>query len=137
MRRLIVFVATTVLSACSLTTYEKMAAEGDAQKQVLLANVPKCGAPRECEGMWSAARNWVTSHCEMKIQTISDSFIETYSSRDSSAACRLTKDPESGGGYSFHLAVNCDTLCVPSPVDRITDFQTTLRATGDSFKGTP
>lgn len=134
MQKLPIVIAMALLAACSLQTYQKMAAEGDAQKQALLAHVPKCSQARECEGMWAAARSWVTANCGMKIQTITDSFIQTYGSIGSSAACQVTKDPEAAGGYSFHLAVSCDGLCVPSPAEKVSDFQSTVRTAGDAFK---
>jgi hypothetical protein len=46
----------------------------------IATNMPHCSEAHVCEAMWAAARDWVVSSCGMKIQTISDSFIETYNS---------------------------------------------------------
>lgn len=73
----------------------------------IAANRPHCSEPRECEAMWAAARNWVVSNCGMKIQTMADSFIETFGSDGYGLYCRVWKDPSPGGGYDFHAAFNC------------------------------
>ena len=79
------------------------------QIAAMRANIPRCTAQRECEAMWSAARNWVTSSCAMKIQTMTDTFIETYNSNFAlSAVCRSDQRSGTGGGYSFHVAVSCE-----------------------------
>ena len=100
------------------------------------ANIPKCSQQRECEAMWTAARNWVTSSCGMKIQNITDSYIETYNSTFVlTSACRVTKDPEPAGGYSFHVFVSCDSGCAHKmSVSLIQGFQSSLRTAGDAFK---
>ena len=99
------------------------------------ANVPKCTAQRECEAMWVAARNWVTSSCGMKIQTITDGYIETYGPLDGNAACRVTRDPEPAGGYSFHVMVNYGAPFMQRQVVQMLQaFQSSVRTAGDAFK---
>jgi len=128
----ITIILATALSACSTMTPEQRA----AVQNDLNANTPVCTEQRQCEGMWSAARNWVTSSCGMKIQTMTDTFIETYNSTDTSTACRVTKDPRAAGGYAFNVAVSCGNMfgCVPDSVSQIRSFEATVNAAGEAFK---
>jgi hypothetical protein len=96
----------------------------------LQANAPRCAAPRQCALMWSAARNWVTSSCGMKIQTITEDFIETYNSLGTEAACRVTRDPEPAGGFSFHVRVSYGNPFMPLPWGMVREFQATVSAAG-------
>ena len=101
----------------------------------LRATVPTCSSDRQCAGMWSAARNWVTSSCGMKIQTITDNFIETYGPIDGNLACRITRDPEPAGFYSFHVFVNYGAPFMGKFIaEKVGNFQRTVSAAGDSFK---
>ena len=105
------------------------------EMSALHANVPKCTAQRECEAMWAAARNWVTSSCGMKIQTMTDGFIETYGPLDGNAACRVTRDPDPAGGYTFHVAVNYGARFMGRyAVQMVQGFQSSVRTAGDAFK---
>jgi hypothetical protein len=81
----------------------------------IAANRPHCAEARQCEAMWAAMRDWVVKNCEMKIQTIADSFIETYNSVANKLYCRVWKDPSPGGGYDFHAEFNCNYGCVINP----------------------
>lgn len=76
----------------------------------IAANRPHCAESRQCEAMWAAARNWVVSSCGMKIQTISDGFIETYNSDGWGMYCRVWTDPTPDGGYDFHALFKCASL---------------------------
>jgi hypothetical protein len=125
MSKSLIFVSFCLLGGC--VTSQDLA----AQNAVLRANIPKCSEQRECEGMWAAARNWVSTTCEMKIQTMTDSFIETYNSPGSQTACRVTKDPEPGGGYAFHVIMSCVYGCSTFP--QLQSFQSSVRSAGDAF----
>jgi hypothetical protein len=104
------------------------------QAAALRANIPKCLDQRECDGMWAAARNWVTGSCGMKIQTMSDNFIETYGPIDGRVACRVTRDPEPAGGYSFHVLVNYGAPFMGSyELQMLQSFQSTVRTAGEAF----
>lgn len=132
-----IFAGFLLLSGCSQEFWQRPVDQANAREAEALArikaNTPICTEPRECEGMWSAARNWVSASCGMKIQTMTDSFIETFNSVDGAAACRVTKDPRPEGGYSFQALVNCAGGCEPYAL--VADFQRTLRSAGDAFKG--
>lgn len=134
MSKTLIFVTFCLLGGC---VSQQARDTQEAEITRLRANIPKCTEQRECEGMWAAARNWVASSCGMKIQTLGDSYIETYTSTSiSETGCRVTKDPEPAGGYSFHVFVACGGLtgCMNSPLPMIASFQTSVRTAGDAFK---
>lgn len=126
-----IFAMSMLLAGC----VTESPADDAAARAALAANVPVCSDQRQCEGMWSAARNWVNATCGMKIQTMTDTYIETYNSTNTDAACRVTKDPRPEGGYTFHVAVSCGNMfgCVPSAVSVVGSFQSTVKAAGAAF----
>lgn len=123
----------SLLAGCASMTPQQQA----AFQQQMAATQPRCSTQRQCEAAWSAARNWVTSNCGMKIQTMTDSYIETYNSIDTSLACRVTKDPEPSGGYSLSIAVSCGNMfgCVPDAHDAALSFNREVSATAQQFAG--
>jgi hypothetical protein len=131
MRKFLTLITLLIVTGCELAPLTP------DQLATMHANIPKCSDQRQCEAMWSAARNWVTSSCGMKIQTITDSFIETYGPIGAlTAACRVTKDPEPTGGYSFHVAVSCEggSCARTQTVNLVAGFQSSVRTAGDAFK---
>jgi hypothetical protein len=101
----------------------------------LRATVPVCSNARQCEAMWSAARDWVASSCEMKIQTMSDGYVETFNSIGTAHACRATRDPDpAGDGYAFHILVGCANPFMCNAVGYVQAFQRGVTAAGEAFK---
>jgi hypothetical protein len=129
-----------VLSLLALTGCATMTPQQQAEfQQQMAATQPRCATKRQCEAAWSAARNWVNTNCGMKIQTMTDSYIETYNSIDSdpSLACRVTKDPDSSGGYSLSITVSCANMfgCVPDAHQAALSFNREVSATTQQFAG--
>lgn len=87
---------------------------------------PKCADDAACERLWSAARNWVIGNCSMKIQNITDSYIETFNSVGGSPGlhCRVVKDPLPEGGYILTITTGCANMfgCVPDAWDAALNF---------------
>lgn len=126
--------AVLLLTACA--TPEQLARQQE-QRDRFLASRPVCTSDRQCEAMWAAARNWVTSTCGMKIQTMTDSFLETYNSIDMRLACRVTKDPLPQGGYRFEVTTGCGNMfgCAPDSWQAAFDFNTRVTQAGAAFAG--
>lgn len=136
MNRIIVGLSLSMLLAgCATMSPQQQA---DFQQQ-MVATQPHCMSQRQCEAAWSAARNWVNGNCGMKIQTMTESYIETYNSPDSSPdiACRVTKDPDPSGGYSLSIAVSCSNLfgCVPDAHKAALAFNTEVKGVAEQFAG--
>jgi hypothetical protein len=128
MSRAIALIALLVLAGCA--SLRETPPMDPAALAALEANVPRCSTARNCALMWSAARNWVTSSCGMRIQTISEDFIETFGSIDTAAACRVTRDPDPLGGYSFHVVVSYANHFMPQPWPMVRQFQAVVSAAG-------
>lgn len=125
--------ACALLGACATVTPQQTS----ALQARALATIPHCTTQRQCEGEWAAARDWVTANCAMKIQTMTDSFIETYNAvgGEPGLACRVTKDPIPSGGYAITVAANCDNMfgCVPNQWVAIVDFNEKVNDAGKAF----
>lgn len=135
MKRVLTVAALGMLGGCAMApTQQDLALQQQAQ-----ATIPHCTSQRQCEGEWAAAREWVTANCAMKIQTITDSYIDTYNSVDGDAglACTVTKDPMPKGGYSIAIAATCDNMfgCVPNQWSAIVAFNKTVNDAGEQFAG--
>ena len=112
-------------------------AERAQLQQELQANRPTCRGKAQCEAMWDAARDWVVSNCAMKIQTITDSYIDTYNPPpySPSIACEVTKDPRPSGGYELHMRVWCNNIfgCQPTWASSLQAFEASVNATTARF----
>jgi hypothetical protein len=126
-----------VLSSCATMTPQEQA----AFSQQMVATTPTCAGTQQCEAVWASARNWVINNCAMRIQTITDSFIQTYNSTPDSPdiACQVTKDPRPDGSYVLNIAVSCDNIfgCVPKASDAELAFNRVVSAAGTRFGAVP
>lgn len=115
MAALAAMVMMTGLTGCAVSPEQRAAME--ARQQRFEATRPRCSDDAACERAWAAARSWVTQNCGMKIQNITDGFIETYNSIDGNTAlhCRVTKDPEGQTGWVLTVTTGCGNLfgCIP------------------------
>lgn len=124
--RLIFITAALLFLAGCVAPAQRAANEARFQE-----TIPKCYDAKHCERMFAAARGWIIKHCAMKIQNITDTYIETYGSVDAGLACRMTKDPlPDVDGYSFNIAVGCGSLfCYPDPTAAAQSFNDSVGAT--------
>jgi hypothetical protein len=136
MKRIVFIVVTASTVAGCATMSPQQAA---AWQQQMAATQPHCTSQRQCEAAWSAARNWVTSNCGMKIQSITDNFIQTYNSPESSVdlQCEVTKDPDPKGGYTLSIADGCANPfgCATDAHAAALDFNKQVSATIAQFAG--
>ncbi len=113
-------------------------AQQQAVESEIAASTPVCIEQRECEAMWAAARAWVNSTCDMKIQVMSDNYIETYGPAGSSTnvACRVSKDPRPAGGYWLRAQAACANpfACNRDVRAAVLTFNRTVAAAGAPFR---
>lgn len=133
MKRMAVVFLFGLLGGCAtVSPQQESALQSQAQ-----ATVPHCSSQRQCEGEWAAARDWVVNNCAMKIQTMTDSYIETYNAvgGEPGLACRVTKNPIPSGGYEINIAVSCDNIfgCVPDKWSAIVAFNQAVQSAGVQF----
>jgi hypothetical protein len=129
-----------LLVGCSAWA-DRVIAEQDARRAAdnaaqlhIEATRPRCTHPRQCEAMWTAARDWINETCAFKIQTATDNMLETFNGLDNSAglSCRATKAPLPEGGYLFEAHASC-AVCVITPVSAVQSFNDKLAAAGAAF----
>ncbi|GBC62501.1 PDZ domain-containing protein [Desulfonema ishimotonii] len=89
-------------------------------------NMPVCDDDKECEIKWAAARRWVLQNSGMKIQHLTDDYIETYNSVNNSPnlAVRVIKEPQNDGTYKITMTCGCANVfgCNPDVLDAMESF---------------
>lgn len=107
-------------------------AERASNQAAMNESVPVCETTKQCEVAWSAATTWVTEHCAMKLQTVTDSLLETYNSPPDSPqiSCRVLKEKGPGGRAAVRISVGCANIfgCVPNSVDSVLAFGSFVKA---------
>jgi hypothetical protein len=89
----------------------------------------KCSSKDECAEKWSKAQLWLTSHSRWKIQTASESIIQTYGPGSSSdAAFTITRLNRADGSGEIDIRAMCGNLfgCIPTTRELETNFRSTL-----------
>jgi hypothetical protein len=129
------FLAWNVAALCTLALVGGCATpqQRTDQQAEFQRTIPTCKSDRECELKWSAARQWVLQNAGMKIQHITNDFIETYNpvGRNSAAlAARVVKEPILEGGYRLVITTWCGNMfgCVPNASDAALQFDRTVNA---------
>ncbi|SAL48552.1 hypothetical protein AWB71_02669 [Caballeronia peredens] len=90
-----------------------------------------CMSRAECDAWWARSQVWVTNHSEYKLQTITDSIIQTAgpSSGKRALAYQITKTPTNEGTATIGFAAHCDNPlgCEPNPWKAGADFKQFVR----------
>ncbi len=126
--------ALALLAGCS--TQGQVA--GDTMEQ---ATAPlTCTNKAECDAWWSRAQVWVSNHSQYKMQTVTDSIIQTAgpSGGKRALAYQITKTPSNQGTATIGFAAHCDAMlgCEPNPWKAGADFKQFVRG-GASQMGVP
>jgi hypothetical protein len=107
-------------------------AERASNQAAMNESVPVCETTKQCDVAWSAATTWVTEHCAMKLQTVTDSLLQTYNSPPDSPqiSCRVLKERGPTGRSAIRINVGCANIfgCVPSSVDSVLAFGSFVKA---------
>jgi len=93
-------------AACvpTLTPQQQAAIQQSAARTIT------CQAGSDCEVKWSHIVRWLNINSEYKIQTITDSFIQTFGPVDDATwAFNVTKVAEGGGIYTIDVKMLCGT----------------------------
>ncbi|SAK43137.1 hypothetical protein AWB81_00201 [Caballeronia arationis] len=90
-----------------------------------------CMNKAECDAWWGRAQVWVTNHSEYKLQTVTDSIIQTAgpSGGKRALAYQITKTPSNEGTATIGFAAHCDNMlgCEPNPWKAGADFKQFVR----------
>jgi uncharacterized protein YceK len=133
--RVFALVAVAVaLSGCG--TMENVRANQAAHMQQFNATIPVCTNDQECKLAWATARNWVITTCGMKIQNISDGYIETYGSSTTALACRVMGEPRPNGAWALVMRTTCGNMfgCSPDAQEAALQFNRHVQAAIDQSK---
>jgi hypothetical protein len=90
-----------------------------------------CMSKAECDAWWARAQVWVTNHSEYKIQTVTNSVIQTAgpSSGKRALAYQITMTPTNEATATIGFAAHCDSPlgCDPNPWEAGADFKQFVR----------
>src|SRR2546427_8369826 len=94
--------AAAALALCGCITAEQQASVAEPPKPIT------CHAGPDCDAKWSRAATWVTEHSKYKLETSSESLIQTSGpgafETDSSPAYKITKVAMGPGEYTIEFA---------------------------------
>ena len=122
------------LQGCALTP----TIDPGARKHVV-DSIPTCTGAKECEIKWAAARMWVIDNVDMKIETYSTDYIQTYNpptDYGTELAAQVTKNPANDGTYQIKAHIWCNNVYVCES-KALTSEQAFNDAVNSSYRPTP
>lgn len=112
-------------------------AQREQNQKDMDASIPMCETKKQCDAEWAAASAWVSSNCGMKIQTATDSLIQTYNSPEYSpmTACTVSKVAGPAGVFALTIRVGCANIfgCQPASKDLVIAFGAAMKQAGAMF----
>ncbi len=102
-----------------------------------------CSGAEQCTAAWRAGQVWVATHSGYKVQTVSDSILQTYGppgAISSTYAYELLRMPQGDGTERIVIKPFCGSipLCSASPLEVAVDFKRTVtNAIGRSTAAAP
>jgi len=127
--------AIALLAGCSTTG--QIAGETMEQATAPLT----CTNKAECDAWWARAQVWVSNHSEYKLQTVTDSIIQTDgpSGGKRALAYQITKTPSNERDGDDRFRRPCDNMfgCEPNPWKAGAELQAICAAAGHRRWATP
>ncbi|MGF6769649.1 hypothetical protein P3T18_002119 [Paraburkholderia sp. GAS199] len=117
--------ATFVTAGCST--------QGQVDPDVMqVATTPlTCSSKAECDTWWQRAQTWVTSHSTYKIESATDTLIQTAGPDGGKRALayQITRTANPDGTATIGFAAHCDGSmgCKPNPWEAGADFKAYVR----------
>ncbi len=106
----------------------------DPQVMALAERPLVCNDKAQCDRYWQAAQVWIAENSNFKIQTISDTLIQTYGpvSPDTDLAYTVMKVPQSGGANRIMIRAGCGNMfgCHPRPAEAAAKFKSYVLSVG-------
>lgn len=120
-----------LLTGCASMQAQQMARVDEFQR-----TIPVCVGEQQCRMAWAYARNWVIQNCGMKIQNITDTYIETFGSHTAALACRVVGEPRGPDSWAIVMNASCGNIfgCVPDAWQSALRFN---REVGGAFGSVP
>ncbi|WP_345812400.1 hypothetical protein AAGS40_00115 [Paraburkholderia sp. PREW-6R] len=108
--------------------------QGQVNPDVMqIATTPlTCSSKAQCDTWWQRAQTWVTSHSKYKVETATDTLIQT-SGPDGgkrALAYQITRTANPDGTATIGFAAHCDGSlgCKPNPWEAGADFKEYVRS---------
>lgn len=104
------------------------------QKRIMaekfMDSVPICDGEVDCNAQWEAAQAWVAKNCGMKIQTVTNVLIQTYSTpapgigHSTDLSATIIKEPLGDGKYKINASIGCSNPlgCYPDAFEATQNF---------------
>ncbi|MEZ0604960.1 hypothetical protein ACAX43_22755 [Paraburkholderia sp. IW21] len=112
--------------------------QGQVDPDVMqIATTPlTCSTKAECDVWWQRAQTWVTSHSKYKVESATDTLIQTGGPDGGKRALayQITRTPNPDGTATIGFAAHCDGSlgCKPNPWEAGADFKEFVRGTAAS-----
>jgi hypothetical protein len=91
-----------------------------------------CSGQTECDLWWQRAQTWVTQHSRYKIETDTDTLIQTTGPDGGKRALayQITRTQNDDGSATIGFAAHCDSAlgCKPNPWEAGADFKAFVRS---------
>lgn len=116
------------LALCGCITAEQQASVAEPPKPVT------CHAGADCDAKWSKATAWVTEHSKYKVESSSESLIQTSGpstfETDPSPTYKITKVAMGPNEYAIEFGGGCDSVftCTPAVPAARADFTQSVLA---------
>jgi hypothetical protein len=104
-------------------------------QHAIAASLPECTAGADCNAKWNAAQVWVATRAGWKLQTVTDSVIQTFgpSTRaevSTRLAVQVIRTPLGGDRFAIVATISCGNPfgCTPDAAPMQLDFNRTVSA---------
>jgi hypothetical protein len=123
--RLLLCAVLAILSSCGQMPSSEPGANPESAEPVLCIN------KTQCDVYWQRAQAWVANNSRYRLQTITDTVIETYGplATQTGLAFRITKVPDDKDGARIYVLPVCSNVfaCSPTPADAVIAFKQFVR----------
>jgi hypothetical protein len=122
--------AASLMAGCG--AMKQAAQERQSLRYEYERTIPTCGSEKDCELKWSAARTFVLSNSDRKLQHITNDYLETYNPAPSSPglAWRVNKEATGSSSYRIVATAWCANMfgCVPDNLTTMLRFNEAVNA---------
>jgi hypothetical protein len=118
---------TVSVAACVLSASAPLPISSEAAAIVPSTNVVLCVGKSQCDAYWQRAQAWVANNSEYRLQTVTDTVIETQGPTlaRSALAFRVTRVPDNEDGARIYVLAACGNSfgCKPAAPDAVVAFK--------------
>jgi len=122
MKKIVFCILLLTLTSCASST-GNLTPEMEAEMRKPLI----CNGDEQCQLYWERALFYVNSHSRYKIQTQTDSLIQTYSPTGGTTnlGYNISKEPLGNNSYRIWIKVGCDNMfgCYPKRYEEVLRFK--------------